>query len=147
MPAAIHTINPDTSAMELMVASWFAAGHEVLWIPIVEVGDGKAAIAQARAEADALGRPYLLESIAELARLPSGVKGWLFPAHLDDTLVVAMRNGGDVIFGALRHPVTGDHQLPHRYGIRHSEPAERGLTWLLPATAPSCSSLNNGVRR
>src|SRR5690606_7016631 len=107
MPAAIHPINPDTSAMELMVASWFAAGHEVLWIPIVEVGDGKAAIAQARAEADALGKPYLLESIAELARLPNGVKGWLFPAHLDDTIVVAMRNGGDVIFGALRHPVTG----------------------------------------
>jgi len=107
MPVAILPINADTSAMELMVASWFAAGHDVLWIPIVEVGDGDDAIAQARAEADALGKPYLLESIAELARLPNGVKGWLFPAHLDDTLVVAMRVGGDVVFGALRHPVTG----------------------------------------
>jgi len=61
-----------------------------------------------QAEADALGKPYLLQSIEEFARIPDGVRGWVFPAHLDDTYAVALRIGSEVTFGTLRHPVTGE---------------------------------------
>lgn len=106
--AALLPIGTDTTAMELLVMSWFAAGHEVLWIPIVDVGSGPDAIPQARVEADDLGKPYLLQSIAELVRLPVGIRGWLFPAHLDDTVVVAIHHSsGEVAFGCLRNPFTG----------------------------------------
>ncbi|WP_347252810.1 hypothetical protein [Dokdonella sp.] len=101
-------IGADSLPMEVEVLGWFAAGHDVLWIPIVEVGDGPDAIARAQAQADALGKPYLLESVEEFARLPDGVRGWVFPAHQDDTCIVATRNGGEVTFGVLRHPVTGE---------------------------------------
>ncbi len=94
--------------METDVPGWFAAGHDVLWIPIVEVGEGPDAIARAQAEADALGKPYLLRSIEEFARIPDGVRGWVFPAHLDDTTVIATRIAGEVTFAALRHPHTGE---------------------------------------
>ena len=94
--------------MQVEVLGWFAAGHNVLWIPIVEVGDEPDAIVQAQAEADALGKPHLLRSIEEFARLPDGVRGWVFPAHLDDTCVVAQRIGSEVSFGTLRNPVTGE---------------------------------------
>ncbi len=93
--------------MQVEVLGWFAAGHNVLWIPIVEVGSEPGAVVQARAQAEALGLPYLLDSIDEFARLPEGVKGWVFPAHQDDTCIVATRSGAEVTFGALRHPVTG----------------------------------------
>lgn len=35
------------------------------------------------------------------------MRGWVFPAHLDDTYTVAQRIGHEVSFGTLRHPVTG----------------------------------------
>lgn len=97
-----------TVPMQVEVFGWFAAGHNVLWIPIVEVGSEPGAVVQARAQAEALGLPYLLDSIDEFPRLPEGVKGWVFPAHKDDTCIVATRNGAEVTFGALRHPVTGE---------------------------------------
>lgn len=94
--------------MQAEVLLWFAAGHDVLWIPIVEVGDGPDAIARAQAEADALGQPCLLRSLDEFARIPDGVRGWVFPAHLDDTYAIALRIGSEVAFGTLHHPVTGE---------------------------------------
>ena len=97
-----------TVPMQVEVFGWFAAGHNVLWIPIVEVGDEPDAIVRAQAEAATLGKPYLLQSIEEFARLPDGVRGWVFPAHLDDTCVVAQRIGSEVTFGTLCHPITGE---------------------------------------
>jgi hypothetical protein len=102
------SLGPDALPMQVEVLGWFTAGHDVLWIPIVEVDGGPNAVSQAQAEADALGKPYLLESIEEFARLPDGVRGWLFPAHQDDTWIVATRIGDEVLFGVLRHPVTGE---------------------------------------
>ena len=104
----IQPLGPHAFDMQVQVLLWFAAGHDVLWIPIVEVGDGPDAIARAQAEADALGKPHLLQSIEEFARIPDGVRGWVFPAHLDDTYAVALRIGSEVTFGTLRHPVTGE---------------------------------------
>jgi hypothetical protein len=47
--------------------------------------------------------------------LPLGIKGWVFPAHLDDTDVICVREAGrEISFGHLRHPVTGQH-LTWRY--------------------------------
>ena len=94
--------------MQAEVLLWFAAGHDVLWIPIVEVGDEPDAIARAQAEAEAFGKPYLLRSIDAFAQIPDGVRGWVFPAHLDDTYTVAQRIGDEVSFGTLRHPATGE---------------------------------------
>lgn len=94
-------------AMQTEVLGWFAAGHDVLWIPIVEVSDQPDAIAQAQAESEVLGKPYLLHSIKDFARIPNGVRGWVFPAHQDDTYTVALRQGDEVSFGTLCHPVTG----------------------------------------
>ena len=104
----IQPLGPHAVDMQAEVLLWFTAGHDVLWIPIVEVGDEPDAIARAQAEADALGKPCLLRSIEEFARIPDGVRGWVFPAHLDDTCVVAQRIGSEVTFGTLCHPITGE---------------------------------------
>lgn len=48
----IQPLGPQALEMQAEVLLWFAAGHEVLWIPIVEVGDEPDAIARARAEAE-----------------------------------------------------------------------------------------------
>lgn len=103
----IQPFGPHALEMQAEVLLWFAAGHDVLWIPIVEVGDEPDALARAQAEAEAFGKPYLLESIEAFAQIPDGVRGWVFPAHLDDTYTVAQRAGHEVSFGTLRHPVTG----------------------------------------
>lgn len=104
----IQPLGPHALEWQVQVLLWFEAGHDVLWIPIVEVGNEPDAIEQAQAEADAFGKPRLLQSIEEFARLPDGVRGWVFPAHLDDTCVVAQRIGSEVTFGTLCHPVTGE---------------------------------------
>ena len=48
----IQPLGPQALEMQAEVLLWFAAGHDVLWIPIVEVGDEPDAIARARAEAE-----------------------------------------------------------------------------------------------
>jgi len=106
--AALLPIGRDTTVVELMVMGWFGAGHEVLWIPIIEVGPGRDGAEQARLDAEQIGEARLLRAMADLAGLPLGIKGWLFPAHLDDTCVVACREDGETMtFGSLTHPVTG----------------------------------------
>ena len=101
-------IGPDTTAMELLVMSWFTAGHEVLWIPIIEVGPGRDGADQARVDAEQIGEPRVLRTLADLGSLPQGINGWLFPAHLDDTCIVARREDGETVtFGSLTHPITG----------------------------------------
>ena len=104
----IQPLGPHASSMQVEVLLWFAEGHDVLWIPIVEVGDEPDSIARAQAEAGAFGKPCLLQSIEAFAQIPDGVRGWVFPAHLDDTYTVAQRIGDEVSFGTLRHPVTGE---------------------------------------
>ena len=104
----IQPLGPHASSMQVEVLLWFAASHDVLWIPIVEVGDEPDAVARAQAEAEAFGKPYLLQSIDAFAQIPDGVRGWVFPTHLDDTYTVAQRIGDEVSFGTLRHPVTGE---------------------------------------
>jgi hypothetical protein len=106
--AVLHPVGPDTTAMELMVMSWFAAGHELMWIPIIEVGSDRDGAARAQDAAAAIGGPRLLTGIDGLRRLPSGIKGWLLPAHLDDTCVVVVRDAaGEVTFASVVNPVTG----------------------------------------
>lgn len=105
---AVVPIGPSTTAMELMVMSWFTAGHEVLWIPMIEVGPGRNGAEQARVDAEQIGEPRILRAMADLVGLPQGIKGWLFPAHLEDTCVVACREDGETVtFGSLTHPITG----------------------------------------
>lgn len=106
--AALLPIGRDTTVVELMVMGSFGAGHEVLWIPIIEVGPGRDRAEQARVDAEQIGEPRVLRALADLGGLPQGIKGWLFPAHLDDTCIVACReDGATVTFGSLTHPITG----------------------------------------
>ena len=63
----IQVLGPQAWEMQAEVLLWFAAGHDVLWIPIVEVGDEPDAVARAQAEAEAFGKPYLLQSIDAFA--------------------------------------------------------------------------------
>ncbi len=107
-------VTPDTSELERKVMSWFAAGHEVLWIPIYEVADNAAGIADAMAEFAHFGGARLIGDVRKFFLLPIGIKGWLFPAHLDDTDVVCRHDApGEVSFGHLQHP-TGE-RLTYRY--------------------------------
>ena len=78
--AALLPIGRDTTAVELMVMSWFAAGHEVLWVPIIEVAPGRDEAARACADAKDIGEPRPLRTLADLASLPLGSKGWLLSA-------------------------------------------------------------------
>lgn len=105
---AVVPIGPNTTAMELMAMSWFTAGHEVLWIPMIEVGPGRNGAELARVDAEQIGEPRILRAMADLVGLPQGIKGWLFPAHLENTCVVACREDGETVtFGSLSHPITG----------------------------------------
>lgn len=88
-------------AVELMVMSWFAAGHEVLWVPIIEVAPGRVGAARVCADAKDIGEPRPLRTLADLASLPIGIKGWLLPIHMADTCVVAVREDDAVVFGTL----------------------------------------------
>ncbi len=105
--AALQNLSAATKlAPELM--SWLDAGHEVLWIPIYEVADGPDGIVDARDEAAHLGGSRLLRSWLDCYDLPIGIKGWLFPAHLDDTQIVALRTASQELhIGYLVHPSTG----------------------------------------
>lgn len=106
--AALLPIGRDTTVVELMVMGWFGAGHEVLWIPIIEVSPGRDGAEQVRLDAGQIGEPRILRAMADLVGLPLGIKGWLFPAHMEDTCVVACREDGETVtFGSLSHPITG----------------------------------------
>ena len=74
----IQPLGPHASSMQVQVLLWFAASHDVLWIPIVEVGNEPDAIEQAQAKAEAFGKPYLLQSIEDFARIPDGVRAGCF---------------------------------------------------------------------
>ena len=124
----LQKIAPETTEMELAVMGWFAHGHEVLWIPIYEVSQGPNGLADANAEMSHFGGYKLLNDVTDLFHLPLGIKGWLFPAHLDDTEVICIRNTpGEISIGGLVHPVTGQ-RLTYRY---HTEaPVRRqSLCW------------------
>lgn len=108
-------ITPDTTDMELEVMRWFAAGHDILWIPIYEVTNDPTGIAEARAEMAHFGGQRLIRDVTDFYSLPIGIKGWLWPAHLDDTDVVCMRTEArEVAFGPLVHPIT-EQRLTYRF--------------------------------
>jgi len=108
-------ITPDTTDMEMEVMRWFADGHEILWIPIYEVANELTGIADAKAERAHFGEPQLICDVTDFYHLPIGIKGWLFPAHLDDTDVVCMRTEArEVALGPLVHPIT-KQRLSYRY--------------------------------
>ena len=101
-------INPDASDEELKVIIWIRANHEILWIPIYEISP----------ELDGLSKALTLEAkhggarrfcrYRHLFKLPVGIKGWLFPAHLEDTDVVFLRESENVMhFGGMFNKVTG----------------------------------------
>jgi hypothetical protein len=114
-------ITPETTDFELEVMRWFADGHEILWIPIYEATDEPTGIADAKAEMAHYGGQRLIRDVTDFCQLPVGIKGWLFPAHLDDTDVVCTRTTArEVTFGTLTHPVTGQ-RLTYRF------PTEVGL--------------------
>jgi hypothetical protein len=120
-PAA-STLPPLPGAildLQCEVASWFNAGHEVLWIPIYEVASTTTGIAEATAMAERHGEPRLIRAETDFLALPLGIKGWLFPAHLDDTAVVCVRDAqGEISLGYLQHPGTGQ-RLTWRYPTEH----------------------------
>lgn len=106
-----HFILPapaDATEVELVVMSWFASGHEILWIPIYEIDDEAGGMAQAKLDAAHFGGPRLVRSLLDCYRLPVGIKGWLFPAHLDDTdIICALAAPQDLSFGYLFHNASG----------------------------------------
>ncbi len=120
-------ITPDTTELEFIVMNWFAAGHEVLWIPIYEVADGPDGIADARDEGEQLGGPRPIYDFTDFYRLPIGLEGWVFPVHLDDTDVICLREIPDTIsFVHLLHPITGEHLT---FGYDTEAPIRRQMLW------------------
>ena len=120
-------VGDDTTEFELAVMGWFAAGHEVLWIPICEVADGPDGIADARDEANHFGGPRPIHDFSDFYRLPIGLKGWVFPAHLEDTDVICLREApGEISFGRLQHPDSGQ-RLTYRYNTE--APIRRQALW------------------
>lgn len=120
-------ITPDTTELELIVMGWLTAGHEVLWVPIYEVTNGPGGIADARDEANHFGGLRPIHNVTDFYHLPIGLKGWLLPAHLDDTDVICLREVPDTIsFGHLLHPTTGQ-RLTYRYDTE--APIRRQALW------------------
>jgi hypothetical protein len=129
-PLRTHCLIPitgDTSALELTVMNWFAAGHDILWIPIYEVADGPDGIAGASDEAGHFGGPRPIQDVTDFYHLPIGLKGWVFPAHLDDTDVICVHGTpGEISFGHLQHPDSGQ-RLAYRYDTE--APIRRQALW------------------
>ncbi len=103
-------VDDNTTELELTVMNWFAAGHEVLWIPILAVDGSPEDLAEAKTEAENLERqgPFIVRQFTDLYWLPMGIPGWLFPAHLDDTDVVCRRDAqGEISFGHIHRSTTG----------------------------------------
>ncbi|MBU6995857.1 hypothetical protein [Ferrovum myxofaciens] len=101
-------IHPHASDEELKVISWIRDGHEILWIPIYEVSPGPDGWAKALALEARHGDARRFRHFRHLFKLPIGIKGWLFPAHLEDTDVVFLRESADVMhFGAMVNKATG----------------------------------------
>lgn len=120
-------IPPDTTELELIVMGWFAAGHDVLWIPIYEVADGSDGMADTRDEAKHFGGSRPIHDFSDFYRLPLGLKGWLFPAHLDDTDVICIHEApAEISFGHLQHPDSGE-RLSYRYDTE--APIRRQALW------------------
>jgi hypothetical protein len=116
--------NPHASDMERAIDSWLAARHEMLWIPIIEVGFGRQAVAKAKERAANIGGSRLIVDVLGFYRLPIGVRGWLFPAHLDDTDVVCTRvDREEVVFGPMIHPITQQR-------VTWRTPTAGGIRWL-----------------
>lgn len=108
-------VTSDTTDLEEDVMGWFATGHDILWIPIYEVSDEPTGIADARAEKAHFGGPRMIRNVTDFYTLPLGIKGWVFPAHLDDTDVICVREAAaEISFGHLFHPITGQ-RLTWRY--------------------------------
>lgn len=111
----MNQVNQNDTSMQYKVGSWLDAGHEMMWIPIYEVADTPTGIADAAAIAKRHGGPRLVRKESDFLALPLGVKGWLFPAHLNDTDVICLQESpGEISFGNLTHPVTGEC-LTYRY--------------------------------
>ena len=103
-------VGPDTSAIERTVMGWFAAGHELLWVPIIEVEGRPGALTEAQADAQKITRrgPFIVRQLTDLYWLPLGIRGWLIPAHLEDTDVVCVRQApGEIPFGRIQRKSTG----------------------------------------
>jgi hypothetical protein len=108
-------LTQETTDLEVEVMRWFADHHEILWIPIYEVSDEPTGLADARTEMAHFGGSRLIREVTDLYALPVGIKGWLFPAHFNDTEVICTRATlGEISFGHLRHPVSGQ-RLSYRY--------------------------------
>ena len=109
-PHFLMPVGPDTSEIELTVMGWFAAGYELLWVPICEVEDRPGALAEAQADAQTITRrgPFVVRHLTDLYWLPLGIRGWLIPAHLSDTDVSCVRQApGEVSFGRIQRKGTG----------------------------------------
>ncbi len=107
--------DPNVSALDMEVMRWFAEEHEVMWIPIHEVGPDAEDVAVAKAQMARFPEALPIRVITHLFWLPIGIKGWLFPAHLDNTDVVCTRTSSkEITFGHLHHPGTGE-RLTYRY--------------------------------
>ena len=127
-------LTPDASEIERDVLHWLADGHEILWIPIYEISPGPGGLAAAKTQEALHGGPRLIRDVTGFFVLPIGIKGWLFPAHLDDTDVVCTRpTAREVSFATLIHPITGQrltYQFPTETSVLvpgNPGTAERGL--------------------
>ena len=109
-PHFLMPVGPDTSGIERTVMGWFAAGHELLWVPIIEVEGRPGALTEAQADAQKITRrgPFIVRQLTDLYWLPLGIRGWLIPAHLEDTDVVCVRQApGEISFGRIQRKSTG----------------------------------------
>ena len=101
-------LRPGVSDNELKVISWIMANHEILWIPIYEIEPGSDGLSKALALEAKHGGARRFCCYRHLFNLPIGIKGWLFPAHLDDTDVVFLRESEELMhFGTVVNKATG----------------------------------------
>jgi hypothetical protein len=116
-PASRELIfNPDPNLPKMAqdINDWLAAGIEMVWIPIIERGPGPRSAVAVQEGIATLDGPFVIVDAWDFYCLPIGVKGWLIPAHQDDTDVICVRTeGGEVAFGPVIHPIT-EQRLTYR---------------------------------
>ena len=106
--------DPNLSKMARDINEWLAAGVEMVWIPIIERGPGPRSAITMQEGITTLDGPFVIVDAWGFYCLPIGVKGWLIPAHQDDTDVICMRTEADeVAFGPVNHPIT-EQRLTYR---------------------------------
>lgn len=106
-PISLTKVGEHADAMQSKVADWFGTGTVLLWVPMFDV-DESTTTSEIKAIQEEFDGGWLIHRPDDLATLPPGVKGWLFPMDAADTDVVCSRRESEINFMLIHSTSDGE---------------------------------------